>query len=493
MPAMNGHGWRRGWVFTGRFLLVAGVVCLSGCTSANQRLDTLSGPLGTRKSNHTPAAISATYHPPSQLAPAGDRRRIEPATQVMTTLPSSQDGCFVGVAISGGGSRSANFSAGILFQLDRLKLLEHVDYMSSVSGGSLTAAYYCASTTEEWNQRNLQRRLTHGFATDMLRRTLMPWNLFAMAVTDWDRSDLLADTLRKNLFTRDGRELHFGDLRADRPRLFINATDLQSGKRFVFCNESFDELNSDLAGYPLADAVAASASVPVLLHHVTLRDYSTPFKQYVHLIDGGVTDNLGVQTLAEVYQAHTEEFGSPGQGPYPRGAVFIVIDARTNANTMLSDQSDIGLLDSLQTGAGLASTALLNRASTSTLADLIVQNAQNETTAEAIRDQIQMLESTGYVQLTDQAGRPVHVVHLALSRVSQLNEVPFAGFDDRLNSIATYFNIEGTEAYHLYQAADLLVEQRFEPTLVDVRNWIENGSAATKPVIRPATGSLNRD
>jgi hypothetical protein len=201
-------------------------------------------------------------------------------------------------------------------------------------------------------------------------------------------------------------------------------------------------------------------------------------------MDGGVTDNLGVQTLAEIYQAHTQAFASPEQGPYPRGAVFLVIDARTNANTMLSDQSDIGLLDSLQTGAGLASTALLNRVSTATLAELIVQNARNETTAKDIRRQIEIMDRTGYVELTDQAGRPVKVVHLALSRVSDLSDVPFAGFDDRLNSIATYFNIKGTEAYHLYQAADLVVHQKFAERLREIENWLESDDAA--PASRPA-------
>lgn len=412
----------------------------------------------------------------------GDNARITAAT-----TPSSQpaamtrdDGVFVGLAISGGGSRSANFSAAIMFELEKIGLLQQVDYISSVSGGSLTAAYYCCSTDEEWNPRNLQARLTHGFASDMLHRTLMPWNFLAMAVTDWDRSDLLADTLRKNLLERDHKELYFRDLRGDRPKLFINATDLQSGKRFVFCNESFDALNSDLGNFPLANAAAASASVPVLLHHVTLRDYSTAFTQYVHLLDGGVTDNLGVQTLAEIYQAHTSD-AAMNEGPYPRGAIFIVIDARTNVNTMLSDQSDIGLFDSLQTGAGLASTALLNRVSTATLADLIVRNAPDTTTAATIREQIQTMEQTGYVELTDQAGRTVRVVHLALSRVSELSDVPFAGFDDRLNSIKTYFNIKGTEAYHLYQAANLLIHQRFQGTLNDIEHWIETGDGRVSP------------
>src|SRR6202011_981915 len=108
---------------------------------------------------------------------------------------------------------------------------------------------------------------------------LTPWNEAALFFSDYDRSDMLAEIFQKELFMRRGRALTFADLRADRPRLLINATDLQSGRKFVFRDEEFDDLNSDLAKYPIAWAVAASASVPVVLHQVTLRDYSTVYKQ----------------------------------------------------------------------------------------------------------------------------------------------------------------------------------------------------------------------
>src|SRR5439155_11665117 len=99
------------------------------------------------------------------------------------------DGFFVGLAISGGGSRSANFAAACMFHLQRLGLLQRVDYISSVSGGSLTAAYYCASTDEEWNPGNVQRKLGHSFASDLIATTFVPWNFVWMAISDWDRSD----------------------------------------------------------------------------------------------------------------------------------------------------------------------------------------------------------------------------------------------------------------------------------------------------------------
>lgn len=404
--------------------------------------------------------------------------------QVATSRPAMgedprHDGYFVGIAISGGGSRSANFSAACLFQLQRLGLMEHVDYLSSVSGGSLTAACYCL-WGEEWNPANVQAKLSHSFATDMILDFLMPWNMVALGVSDYDRSDLLAKSLRNTLFTRDGHELTFGDLRADRPHLLINATDLQSGRRFVFCNESFDEINSDLSKYPMAYAVAASSAVPVVMHQVTLRDFSTVFKQYRHLIDGGVVDNLGVQTLAEVYEAHLRDAEDAGEpSPYPRGAVLIVIDAATNNDSQISDKSDTGILETLQAGAGVATRNLLNRSSTSTLAEMIVKYSPDHVDAKTLREQMRELQRDGYVEMRDRDGRPVRIVHLSLFRVGELSKLPFHGFGESLNNIQTYFNISPTEAYYLYQAADLLVDQKFRPMLERIAENVR--AASTQP------------
>lgn len=454
-----------------------------GCTSVNQPLNAPTATLDDRVENQTQAALHAHIAPldargGTVVRPGrwrGVSARIA-ATQAATGQDPRLDGYFVGIAISGGGSRSANFSAACLFELQRLGLMDHVDYLSSVSGGSLTAACYCL-WGNEWNPANVQAKLTHSFATDMIVDFLMPWNMVALAVSDYDRSDLLAKSLRKTLFTRDGHELTFADLRADRPHLLINATDLQSGRRFVFCNESFDEINSDLAKYPMAYAVAASSAVPVVMHQVTLRDYSTIFKQYRHLVDGGVVDNLGVQTLAEVYEAHLSDAEDAGEpSPYPRGAVLVVIDAATNNDSQISDKSDTGILETLQAGAGVATRNLLNRSSSATLAEMIVKYSPDQVDAKTLRQQMQALQKDGYVEMRDRDGRPVRIVHLSLNRVGELSKLPFHGFGESLNNIQTYFNIEPTEAYYLYQAANLLVEQRFGPAL---RRIVEDVRAAS--------------
>jgi predicted acylesterase/phospholipase RssA len=430
---------------------------MSGCAYVNQRLDSVTVPLESRRTNHTRAATGETS---------------------LGAVDADTDGYFVGLALSGGGSRSANFAAACMFELQRLGILQHVDYISSVSGGSMAAAYYCLAG-DEWNPGTAQKRLTHSFATDVIFTTFLPWNLFIQLTTAWDRSDVLADSFERVLFTRKGKALTYADLRPDRPHLLINATDLQSGRRFVFSNESFNEINSDLSKYPIANAVAASAAVPVLLHQVTLRDFSTAFERYRHLLDGGINDNLGVTTLVEACNRQRDLAAAQLRpDPYPNGMILIVIDAHTNFDTELGDKPDIGLIESLTAGAGLTSTALLNRVSSATLAELIVDNSPDETTAQTLREQIRQLEKNGSLKTHDRHGKPVQVINLSLSRTSDLTNLPFASFSQRVNNIATYFNIDPDEAFHLYKAAELLVrDETFAKPLAEVKNALDGNKS----------------
>jgi len=467
-----------------------------GCTHANQRLNDPGVQLERRAGNRTFAATAVNVAPihsedTQRVRPEGGESAGGDDTSAAARGQSPDvrpDGYFVGLALSGGGSRSANFSAACMFQLQRLGMLQHVDYISSVSGGSLTAAYYCLHGDNGWNPGRVQKKLTHSFATDLIVGTLIPWNMPVLWFSDWDRSDLLSDSFASVLFSRKGRELTFKDLRADRPRLLINATDLQTGRRFIFCNETFDELNSDLSKYPVADAVAASAAVPVLLHHVTLRDFSTRFKQYRHLVDGGVADNLGVQTLAETYTAQLEAAAKHNlPDPYPRGAVLIVIDARTEYDARLSHRGDVTFFESLSTGAGLTSTVLLNRASSATLAELVVQNANDNRTAGEIREDIDELERTGGVTLEGRNGKPVRIIHLALSHVDDLSTLPHHSFHEHVNNISTYFNISSEEAFNLYEAAELLVREQFEAHLASLAREIGGEGDMGEPERTEAT------
>lgn len=407
------------------------------------------------------------------------------STSVSPSLParppvSDHGGFFVGLSLSGGGSRAANFSAACMFQLERLGLLQKVDYISSVSGGSLPAAYYCVFGGE-WNPANVQKKLTQSFATALFAQGSLPWNWAAVTFTDWDRTDILAGIFRDRLYSKDGHELTFGDLRTDRPRLLINSTDLQSGRRFVFANESFDELNSDLGRYPLSYAVAASSALPVILHPVTVRDFSTTYPQYRHLIDGGVTDNLGIETLVDTYAGQRAEAAKEHlPDPYPNGAVFIVVDAHTKFDAELSNESDVGALENFKVAFGLTTSSLIAQINEANMSDVLLRNAPADRTAGQLREEIRELNDKGYLEVREASGRSIRVIYLSLAQVNTLHNLPFSNFSESLNSIATYFNITDREAYHLYEAAELLMKDKFEDRIKGIVEDVSHGST-TRP------------
>jgi NTE family protein len=140
-------------------------------------------------------------------------------------------------------------------------LLDEVDVISSVSGGSFTAAYYglfgrriFADFESRFLKKNIQNEL--------YSQTLEPGNWFRLPSGKFARSDLAAEYYDQNIF--EGGT--FGDIAArGGPLILVNATDITLGTYFTFSQEIFDILCSDLSRVPLARAVAASSAVPVIL------------------------------------------------------------------------------------------------------------------------------------------------------------------------------------------------------------------------------------
>lgn len=242
-----------------------------------------------------------------------------------------RDEITVALAFSGGGSRAAALAYGVLLELRATKLaaangsatfLDEVDAISAVSGGSFTAAYYGLhgeATFPAFEQKVLRRDIS----ADLLRRVLNPMRWF----TPQGRSAAAAQLYGLTIF----HGARFSDLqKRDGPLVIINASDLESGNRFPFLQGHFDLLCSDLSSYPVADAVAASSAVPVMFEPVVLQNYGTcsagkavasakesdtpqiqqaieglqsyrdkQARRYIHLADGGLTDNLGLRAFQE--------------------------------------------------------------------------------------------------------------------------------------------------------------------------------------------------
>ena len=265
-------------------------------------------------------------------------------TDIHTNRPrNAKSDYFIGLAISGGGSRAANFGSAVLWELDRLGILQHVQYISTVSGGSLAGAYYVTFRDDplKWNKQNLQQVMSQSFESWSLWYGLNPLHWLQYLGTSYNRSHLLEEVLYRRVFEKRT----FGHLRDGEPILLLNATDCSTGERFIFSNDSFNTMISDLGALPISVGVTASAAFPGILPVVTLRDFreeggtlwADNFKhgttihfrhsvlggnpigdQYIHLFDGGVSDNLGLDTLRDAYKSSL---------PYSRGCLLILVDA----------------------------------------------------------------------------------------------------------------------------------------------------------------------
>jgi NTE family protein len=237
--------------------------------------------------------------------------------------------------------------------------------ISSVSGGSFTAAYYGLYGDRIFSDFE-PRFLKKNVQTGLLLRVLAPWNLIRLASPAFSRSDLAAEYYDHLLFGG----ATFGDLtrRQDRPFLSINATDIGSGARFEFTQDEFDLIHSDLSRFSIAGAVAASSAYPVYLTPVVLKNYSADrprtepewiqsilqnlaastrlkyvasearsyldgHRKFIHLVDGASADNLGLRGALDRAMAREQYSRMPGApSRLPRRVAIIVVDAHTDSD-----------------------------------------------------------------------------------------------------------------------------------------------------------------
>lgn len=233
------------------------------------------------------------------------------------------------LALSGGGSRAAYWSSNVMLALEKVfkdqgwNLLHEVDAISSVSGGSLPAAYYAisADTQKEaeqlpskriWNQEAVRKLMRRNYRNKWIGNWFWPTNIAKYWFTAYDRSDIMAQTLADNLFDQSfwGWDLRFRDINPERPNLIINATNGTAdhfGDLFPFTTSQFQILGSDLAHYKIARAVMASASFPGAFNYMTLKDHKQKH-HYFHIFDGGNYDNLGLFSAMNILASNHQQF-----------------------------------------------------------------------------------------------------------------------------------------------------------------------------------------
>src|SRR5262249_46028413 len=198
-------------------------------------------------------------------------------------------------------------------------LLEQVDVISGVSGGTLPAVYYgLGDKAGAFTEPAVREALGYDFQSSWIRRWFLPQNMFRYWLSDFTRSDIMVQVFNNQLY----HDATFADLQPH-PKILINSTVHNNHTRFTFTDERFASLHSVLAPYHVANAVNASSAFPGAFQDVTLQWYLEP-PQYVHLYDGGPIDNLGVQAITQYMNRNV--LGTTLDQLFPKGCVILVID-----------------------------------------------------------------------------------------------------------------------------------------------------------------------
>ena len=289
---------------------------------------------------------------------------------------ANTDGLLIVAAFSGGGTRASTLAFGVLRELaqqqitwegKQKRLLDELDVIFALSGGTFTAGYYALRGD----------RIFHDFEARFLRKDWeselkarifrSPSNWIRLWSPYFGRAHLMAEILDESLF--EGAT--YGDLlkRNHRPWLAIHASDMATLSRFEFHQVQFDMICSDLSRLPIAWASASSAALPLVLSPISLKNYAgqcgyqTPpwlteekkkggigaqranellsyldikKRPNIHLLDGGLSDNMALRSLIEgaSVMGGLENFLRLGNLKRVRKFVVLAVNAETSPDVL---------------------------------------------------------------------------------------------------------------------------------------------------------------
>jgi len=286
----------------------------------------------------------------------------------------------IALAFSGGGTRAAAFSYGALETLRRIevptttgrtvRLLDEVDVITGISGGSFTALSYGLYGDKLFDEYE-DRFLTRDVQGELFHRAANPLHWGALMSKGWGRSELAAQLYDEILF----HGATFADLeREGVPPIAVGATELSTGSRVVFTQQNFDVMCADLTSFKLSRAAAASSAVPVVLSPLTINNYggtcgyqepawlrhfaesATPPRPagrilkrlqelreldnavedpYFHLVDGGISDNLGLRGILDFMETFEALRGTGHATPldHVRRVIIFVVNSVSSPST----------------------------------------------------------------------------------------------------------------------------------------------------------------
>ncbi len=404
------------------------------------------------------------------------------------------------LTFSGGGTRAAALSYGVLQVLADTqisiggrprRLLDEVDVISSVSGGSFTSAYYGLfgdRIFEDFETRFLKRNVEGDLALGLIA----PKNWPKLMSSYYARSDFAADFFDDILFEKKT----FGDFKLPQlPLIAINATDIALGTQFTFLGFQFAPICTDLSSYPVSRAVTASAAVPgpfssiVLKNYAGTCDYQLPYWAanalhegltttrryqdaktlssymdvekfaYIHLFDGGLSDNLGVRFILN-YTARTENIQQQMAAlnlQNTQKLAIIVVNARNRmAIDFAKERQSAPIIDTI----GLISSIPLDRYSFDTM-DLLRGNIRGwEDTLTRIRCKNLRIADSNKRSGTDSPD-PYCAFKSYLIEVS-LDQTPNESERQKLLSLPTSFYLEPKDIDRLKAAARHLLSSSVE-------------------------------
>ena len=287
----------------------------------------------------------------------------------------NSDETFIILALSGGGARASALDYGVMQQLDRVHLgndgrtlLDEVDVISSSSGATIPAAYYGLYGKDVFFRDFVDDVLYLQMQSAITRRVLNPVHWPRLLSGTFSRGDLIAEYFDEKIF--DGHT--FADMQQQRPLILMNATDIGIGSQFSFTQGSFDQLCSDLSQYQIARAVTASMAFTPAFTPITLKNYNDgrcgdtvpgwvhqalkngveddpgvfakaesllsyqdiETRPYIHLLDSGISDNIGIRTPALAFtirDAPASQVGRIEDGTIKR-VVIILVNARPKSD-----------------------------------------------------------------------------------------------------------------------------------------------------------------
>jgi len=425
-------------------------------------------------------------NPPIALYDADKAYRIERQSE-----NAEDNATLVILAFSGGGTRAAAFSYGVLETLRdmqvttksgrEVRVLDTVDVITGISGGSFTALAFGLHGEKLFDiyEASFLKRNVQG---ELVKRALAPFNWPSLASNGWGRSELAANLYDELLFNG----ATFKDLKRDGPRILVSATDLADGTRLIFNPDNFDVLCTDLSSVRLARAAAASSAVPVVLSSITIDNYGgtcgyrpppwaklfldnpdpprpaartvkrlqeleafadREHRPFLHLVDGGVSDNIGMRGVLDVLSTFESLHAAGQKTPYDHVRnifIFVVNSLATPPNDWGRHENPPALFDVLIKATGTP----IDRYSYDTVETLRDIQARWASMRE-VRDAIKP-----YPALGDRLQTVMRAPDITIRVVDvSFGALPDKGERDYLNTLPTSFVLDGDAVDRLRVAA----------------------------------------